>query len=82
MAKCRVSNAVCAARRQATVRRVPADGLKIGDKCHVNGEGDDVFRIVGAKMCSPDRPGLYLIPGGAKGFTSATPRRTRMITHP
>ena len=39
------------------------DGLHVGDKCHVSGEGDDVFTIIGMKMYSPDRPGFILDSG-------------------
>lgn len=39
------------------------DGLKIGDSCHVWGDGDEVYKIVGIKMYSKDRPGFILDSG-------------------
>ncbi len=43
--------------------RYPLDGLRVGDRCKVSGEGGDVFTIVGRKMYSPDRPGFMLDSG-------------------
>lgn len=39
------------------------DGLKIGDQCHVFGEGDEVFTILGLRKYSPYRYGFNLDSG-------------------
>lgn len=39
------------------------DGLKIGDSCHVRGDADEVYTIVGIKMYSKDRHGFILDSG-------------------
>lgn len=39
------------------------DGLNIGDSCHVRGDADEVYKIVGIKMYSKDRPGFILDSG-------------------
>ncbi len=41
------------------------DGLKIGDRCHVCGEGNEVFTILGLRKYSKDRYGFEL----DNGFT-------------
>lgn len=41
----------------------PLDGLKIGDKCKVIGEGSDIFTIEGMKKYSEDRYGFCLDSG-------------------
>ncbi|NCU32448.1 MAG: hypothetical protein EOM23_05855 [Candidatus Moranbacteria bacterium] len=45
------------------IKKFKLDGLKIGDKCRVAGEGTDVFTIIGQKMFSPNRPGFLLDSG-------------------
>jgi hypothetical protein len=44
-----------------TVSRLP--GLKVGDICHVNGEGLDKFAIKGMVLFSSDRYGFLLDSG-------------------
>jgi len=39
------------------------DGLQIGDTCHVTGEGDQVFTIVGIRQYSPHSWGFVLDSG-------------------
>jgi len=39
------------------------DGLRVGDKCQVSGEGNDIFTIVDKKMYSNNRPGFILDSG-------------------
>lgn len=37
--------------------------LNIGDRCHVSGDGDEVYTIEGIKQYSPDRYGFLLDSG-------------------
>ena len=39
------------------------DGLQVGDKCHVYGDGDEEYTIVSQFMYSNDRPGFTLNTG-------------------
>lgn len=43
--------------------RFDLPGLEVGDKCHVSGEGDDVFIIEELICYSPDRYGFVLDSG-------------------
>ena len=45
------------------VERVALPGLSVGDACHVFGEADDVFVIVGVLEYAPDRYGFLLDSG-------------------
>ena len=45
------------------IHRYKLDGLRVGDKCHVCGEGSDMFTIVDKKMYSANRPGFVLDSG-------------------
>lgn len=47
--------------RIAEIRKL--DGLQVGDRCGVFGEGMDTFTITGVFLYSPDRPGFALDSG-------------------
>ena len=42
------------------------DGLKVGDECHVAGEGSDIFKIMEIIQYSPNRYGFVLDNGLAE----------------
>jgi len=51
---------------ELNVQITDLDGLNIGDECHVIGDGDEVYRIIGIKNYSPNRFGFILNSGWAE----------------